>query len=78
MELQQKISREINESFVGQTLPCIIENFNSEGLIVARSERDAVEIDGLVYINTDKSVVPGDIENVLIQSADEYDLYGTL
>jgi len=78
MELQQKISREINESFVGQTLPCIIENFNSEGLVVARSERDAVEIDGLVYVTTDKPVVPGDIENVLIQSADEYDLYGTL
>ena len=78
MELQQKISREINESFVGQTIPCMIENFNDEGQIVARSTRDAVEIDGLVYINTDKSVVPGDLENVLIQSADEYDLYGTL
>ena len=78
MELQQKISREINESLVGQTLPCMIEHFNDEGLIVARSMRDAVEIDGLVYINTDKSVVPGDIEEVLIQSADEYDLYGTL
>lgn len=78
MELQQRISKEINESFIGKTLPCIIENFNSEGLVVARSQRDAAEIDGLVYIDTQKPVVPGDIENVLIKSADEYDLYGVI
>lgn len=78
MKLQQKISKEINESFIGKTIPCIIEHFNEEGLVVARSERDAAEIDGLVYIETEKPVVPGDIENVLITSSDEYDLYGTI
>lgn len=78
MQLQQEVSREINSTFVGKTLPCIIENINSDGLIVARSQRDAVEIDGLVYIDTEKQVVPGDIEDVLIKAYDEYDLYGTL
>lgn len=78
MELQQEISKEINSSLIGQILPCMIENINSEGLVVARSQRDAAEIDGLVYIKTKKPVVPGDIENVLIKSADEYDLYGAL
>lgn len=78
MKLQQKISKEINASIVGQTLPCLIENINSDGLIIARSPRDAVEIDGLVYIDTDKPVVPGDIENVLIKASDEYDLYGVI
>lgn len=78
MKLQQKISKEINESFIGKTIPCIIEHINNEGLVVARSQRDAAEIDGLVYIDTKKPVIPGDIENVLIQSSDEYDLYGTL
>lgn len=78
MKLQQKISKEINETFIDKTLPCMIESINSEGLVVARSQRDAVEIDGLVYIDTKKPVVPGDIENVLIKSADEYDLYGIL
>lgn len=76
MGLQQKISKEINESLIGKNLPCIIENINSDGLIIGRSQRDAAEIDGLVYIDTQKSMVPGDIENVLIKSADEYDLYG--
>lgn len=78
MELQQGISKEINESFVGKTLPCLIESIGDEGLAVARTERDACEIDGLVYVKTDKQLVPGDIEQVLIQSADEYDLYGKI
>lgn len=78
MELQQKISKEINSTLVGKTLPCMIENINSDGLVIARSQRDAAEIDGLVYIDTQKPVIPGDIENVLIKSFDEYDLYGTL
>lgn len=78
MQLQQKISKEINETFIGKTIPCIIENCDSEGLIVARSERDAAEIDGLVYIETTKPLIPGDIENVLIKSSDEYDLYGVV
>lgn len=78
MSAQQKISKEINSTFVGKTIPCIIENINSEGLVTARSQRDAAEIDGLIYIDTDKPVIPGDIENVLIKSYDEYDLYGVL
>lgn len=78
MKLQQNISREINSTLVGKTLPCIIENINNDGLVIARSQRDAVDIDGLVYVETKKPVIPGDIENVLIKSYDEYDLYGVL
>lgn len=78
MLLQQKISKEINESFIGKTIPCMIEFITSDGQIIARSQRDAVEIDGQVYINTDKNVTPGDIENVLIKSCDEYDLFGEI
>lgn len=78
MKLQQKISKEINSTFIGKTLPCIVENINSDGLIIARSQRDAAEIDGLVYIDTQKPVVPGDIEDVLIKSCDEYDLFGVI
>ncbi|MCQ2789553.1 MAG: 30S ribosomal protein S12 methylthiotransferase RimO [bacterium] len=78
MLLQQGISKEINNSYIGKTIPCMIESFDSEGLVIARSQRDAVEIDGLVYIDTQKNVVPGDIENVTIKGADEYDLYGII
>lgn len=78
MELQQKISAENNKKYVGKVLPCIIEGVTDEGFVIARSEYDAPEIDGMVYIKTDKQLVPGDIENVKITSSTEYDLYGEI
>ncbi len=78
MSLQQKISKEINESYIGKVLPCIVEGYTDDGLILLRSEHDAPEIDGMVYVSSDTHVVPGDIENVLIEKADEYDLFGVL
>ena len=76
MELQQGISYEINQSYIGKTIPCIVEGFTDDGCVILRSEHDAPEIDGLVYVQTDKTVVPGDIEKVKIHNADEYDLFG--
>lgn len=78
MLLQQEISLRINKSFIGKTLPCIIENFTDDGYVTARTQYDAPEVDGLVYIKTDMPVVPGDIENVKITDCDEYDLVGII
>ena len=78
MEIQQRISLERNRSFIGKRVPCIIEAYSDEGDVVARSEYDAPEIDGVVTIKTDKHVVPGDIELVKIIDATEYDLVGEL
>ena len=78
MSLQQKISYEINQSKIGKTIPCIVEGFTDDGVIIMRSYADAPEIDGLVYAKSDTPVVPGDIEQVLIERADEYDLFGTI
>ena len=78
MTLQQKISREVNESFVEKTLPCIVEGYTDDGIVLLRSQHDAPEIDGMVYATSNAPVVPGDIENVLIERSDEYDLFGTI
>ena len=78
MEIQQGISLERNRSFIGKTIPCIIEAFADNGEVVARSEYDAPEIDGVVNIKTNKPVVPGDIEMVKIIDATEYDLTGKI
>ena len=78
MELQQGISYEINQKYVGKTLDCIVENYTDDGIVMMRSEHDAPEIDGLVYAKADKTVIPGDIEKVFIDKADEYDLFGTI
>ena len=78
MELQQQISYEINQSKIGKEIPCIVEGFTDDGVIIMRSYGDAPEIDGLVYAKSDRPVVPGDVEIVLIDRADEYDLFGKI
>ena len=78
MKLQQKISKEINEGYVGKILPCIVEGYTDDGVVLMRSQHDAPEIDGMVYASSVENVVPGDIENVLIERADQYDLFGVL
>ena len=78
MELQAKISKEINESFVGKKIPVLIESITSEGEIIARSYRDAPDIDGVVYVETDEIVSPGDVLKATVTAADEYDLYAKI
>ena len=78
MEIQQEISKERNQKFVGKLIPCIIECYSDEGEVIARTQFDAPEIDGIVNIKTDKHVVPGDIELVRITGATEYDLVGEI
>ena len=78
MSIQQGISLERNRSFIGKKIPCIIEAFSDNGEVVARTQYDAPEIDGVVQIKTKKTVIPGDIELVKITGADEYDLKGKL
>lgn len=78
MQIQQEISLERNQKFIGKCLPCIIECYSDDGEVIARTQYDAPEIDGVVNIKTDKHVVPGDIETVKIIGASEYDLIGEI
>jgi ribosomal protein S12 methylthiotransferase len=75
MALQQEISTRKLKAKVGRTLPVIIDDMGSEGY-KGRSQGDAPEIDGLVYV-TGKDLKQGDIVNVKIEKSDEYDLFGT-
>ncbi len=79
MELQQGISLDINQTFVGKEISCIVEMITDEGLVVGRTYRDAPEIDGLIYIDAeDEPVLPGDIVNVVVTTVDAYDMHGKL
>ena len=78
MELQQQISLENNQNYIGKEIKCIVEGYTDDGVIILRSEHDAPEIDGVVYASSETPVVPGDIESVRITSADEYDLFGEI
>ncbi len=73
MERQQRISLEINQSFVGRTLDVLIEG-QGDGLSLGRSYRDAPEIDGLVIVEGDLPI--GEIVPVRITGAMPYDLTG--
>lgn len=78
MELQKEISLKNNQKYVDTTLKCIVEGYSDDGMVILRSEHDAPEVDGLVYAVSQHTVVPGDIEEVKITNADEYDLYGEI
>ncbi len=73
MELQQNISLQVNQSYVGKTLDVLVEGFDN-GLSIGRSYRDAPEIDGMVFIEGKAEV--GDIIPVRITGAMAYDLTG--
>ena len=75
MELQQPISLQVNQSYVGKTLDVLIEGFDN-GLSIGRSYRDAPEIDGMVLIEGKAKV--GEIVPVKISGAMTYDLTGML
>ena len=75
MELQQNISLQVNQSYVGKTLDVLVEGFDN-GISIGRSYRDAPEIDGLVLIEGKAKV--GEIVPVRISGAMAYDLTGTL
>ncbi|MDV5226906.1 30S ribosomal protein S12 methylthiotransferase RimO [Providencia rettgeri] len=77
MQLQQQISTQRLQEKIGRQLPVIIDEVDEEGA-VGRSMADAPEIDGMVYLNGEFDVKPGDVVNVLIEHADEYDLWGTI
>ena len=75
MELQQGISMQINQSYVGRTLDVLVEG-KDKGISIGRSYRDAPEIDGMVFIEGTARV--GSIVPVKISGAMAYDLTGTV
>ncbi len=75
MELQQNISLQVNQSYVGKTLDVLIEGFDN-GISIGRSYRDAPEIDGMVFVEGKANV--GEIVLVKISGAMTYDLTGVL
>jgi len=78
MTLQKKISTKIQKEYIGRTLKVLIDEKqnNSEGVYLGRTEYDAPEVDGIVYVHSKKVLKPGDFVKVLIDDAIEYDLIG--
>jgi ribosomal protein S12 methylthiotransferase len=74
MEVQQRISAQRLRARIGQQLEVLIDEVDDSGA-VGRSYADAPEIDGKVYLDGFTDTFPGDALLVVINGADEYDLW---
>lgn len=76
MELTARISAEKLVAKVGRTLDVIIDEVDDEGGATGRSQADAPDIDGSVFLRDSAHLAQGDIIPVLIEDADDHDLFG--
>jgi ribosomal protein S12 methylthiotransferase len=74
MAAQQKVSAGIMAARIGRDIEVLIDEVDEEGAI-GRSQWDAPEIDGSVFLNGESRLKPGDIVGARVVRADEYDLW---
>ncbi len=79
MELQQEIAFDKAEEMTGRILDVMIEGkIAEEDVYVGRTYKDAPNVDGFVFVNTDRMLMTGDFARVRITGSNEYDLIGEL
>lgn len=77
MALQQKISLEKNRARIGEVMEAFVEgSLPEEGAYVTRTYGDAPQVDGCLFLNTERTLMTGDIVRVRVTGASEYDLIG--
>ena len=79
MELQEEVIFDKNETLIGMTTYAFIEGkVADENAYIGRTYRDAPNVDGYIFINTDEELMTGDIVKVQVIGAHEYDLIGEI
>lgn len=79
MELQREIAFDKAEDMIGREVLVMIEGkVADENAYVGRTYRDAPNVDGLIFINTDVELISGDFAKVKVTGALDYDLIGEL
>ncbi|WP_406823079.1 30S ribosomal protein S12 methylthiotransferase RimO [Peptoniphilus lacrimalis] len=76
MEDQLKISERLLEDKIGQVLQVLIEEKIEDNLYAGRSYLDSPDIDGVIYVNSNKNLSINSFINVKVKSSMEYDLIG--
>lgn len=77
MALQQEISAKKAGSHIGQTMSVLIEGYlYEEDIYIGRTYMDAPKVDGNVFVSAQEEMISGDIVQVKITGANEYDLMG--
>ncbi|MCX5703553.1 MAG: 30S ribosomal protein S12 methylthiotransferase RimO [Candidatus Omnitrophica bacterium] len=75
MSLQQQVSQDINKNLQGRTLDVLIDQ-KSQDYYLGRTQYDAPEVDGQVFVNSERKLKAGDFVRVKITDTLEYDLVG--
>ena len=80
MELQQSIAFDLSSLHVGRTLDVIIDGriTDKEDVYVGRTYMDTPDVDGYIFINSNKELISGDIFKVKVTGARNYDLIGEI
>ncbi len=79
MELQQEIAFDQAEDMIGREVLVLIEGkVADEDAYVGRTYRDAPNVDGLIFVQTEEELVTGDFARVRVTGALDYDLIGEL
>ena len=78
MTQQQEISLARNRLRVGQTVLALVERVRGDGVAIARTEAEAPDSDGLLYLQNADGISPGDMVTARITDADIYDLTGVI
>jgi len=80
MAIQQDISKKVQQRFIGETLKVLIDEQQKgePNVYLGRSEYDAPEVDGIVYVHSKEKLATGDFVTVKITDAYEYDLVGEI
>lgn len=79
MQLQQQVSIDKSSECIDKVIDVMVEGkIADDDAYVGRSYKDAPNVDGYVFINTNANLMSGDIVKVKITGAMEYDLIGEL
>ncbi|MBC8277699.1 MAG: radical SAM protein, partial [FCB group bacterium] len=76
MEIQREVSAGKNQLLLNSTLQVIVDGFTEEGRLFGRTEKQAPDVDGIVYLNGKAET--GEIVPVVIKYTEDYDLYGDI
>ena len=77
--VQAEIAFDKARSMIGRHLEVMIEGrLVEDGVLVARSYMDAPDVDGYVFIDSDRDYESGKLIRVIIKDSNEYDLIGEI
>lgn len=78
MDVQERISEQRLERWIGKTMTVLVDGYDEDDRLIARSAADAPEIDGIVQIQTEQELTPGTLCQVEITASDAHDLSARL